>query len=76
MKYLKIVFGLVVVAGVMAVTVGPALAVVRPEFAWCEETKGKGQWEDKACTKGKANGGWETKEITNTREVTSSSPGG
>jgi hypothetical protein len=71
MKSLKIAFGLLIVAGSMAVTVGSALA---GEVRWinCTENPGHGQWKNSLCSKAKTNGGWETKEISETVEVTSS----
>jgi hypothetical protein len=70
MKYLKIAFGLVIVAGLMAVAASPAMA--RQGWVQCRENTGKGQWENSKCTTAKANGNWETKEITETLETTSS----
>jgi len=71
MKYLKIAFGLAMVAGLMAVAATPALAL-SPRWVVCEKVEaGKGQWEDSRCTKPKGGGGWETKEVKETREVTS-----
>jgi hypothetical protein len=69
MKYLKIAFGLIVVAGLMAVMAGPALA---EEYRWvgCEEKAGAGKWEDNKCEKAKAGGNWETKEPAVGKEVT------
>lgn len=75
MKYLKIAFGLVVVAGLMAVMAGPALAET---YRWvgCTENKEKGQWEDSKCEKAKSGGNWETKEpATGTEVTTATIPG-
>jgi hypothetical protein len=70
MKYIKMAFGFIVVAGLMAVMAGPALAEgVRS--VGCIENKEKGQWEDSNCEIAKAKGNWETKEPTETKEVTS-----
>jgi hypothetical protein len=67
MKYLKTAFGLVVVAGLMAVVASPAMAVPR----WVECVKGSGQYTSSTCTTAGA-GGWETRELTGTSELTTS----
>jgi len=72
MKHLKIAFGLVVVAGLMAVVAAPAMAE-GPIWVTCTKVA-KGKWLDSACTKAGA-GEWETKAVTETVEVTSSSTG-
>jgi hypothetical protein len=74
MKYLKIVFGLAAVAGLMAV-VAPA-AMANPRWVTCKANAGKGNFEDSLCSKAKVNGGWETAEIAESVEVTASSPTG
>jgi hypothetical protein len=67
MKYLKIAFGLMLVAGLMAVTAGSASA-----FLWvgCVENAGKGHFEDNKCEKSQSGGNWETKEPAAGKEVT------
>ena len=67
MKYLKMVFGLVVVAGLMAVVASPAVAV--PRWVHCVKSE-KGKYSDGTCSK--SGTGWETKELTETSEVTAS----
>jgi hypothetical protein len=69
MKYLKIAFGLLIVAGLMAATAGSALA---EEYRWvgCEEKAGAGKWEDNKCEKAKSGGNWETKEPAAGKEIT------
>ena len=67
MKYLKMAFGLAVVAGLMAVVVSPAMAV--PRWVHCVKSE-KGKWSDGTCSK--SGTGWETKELVGTSEVTSS----
>ena len=64
MKYLKMAFGLVLVAGLMAVVASPAMAV--PRWVHCVVGKGwmAGLRENRE--------GWETKELVGTSEVTSS----
>jgi hypothetical protein len=71
MKHLKIAFGLVVVAGMMAVATSSAIAA-GPIWVTCLPRPGAGHFEDSHCTKAKENGGWETSELTKTVEVTSS----
>jgi len=68
MKYLKIAFGLVMVAGLMAAVASPAMAV--PRWVHCVKVE-HGKWLDNNCTKEGA-GEWETKELVGTSEVTSS----
>ncbi len=68
MKYLKIVFGLALVAGLMSVVASPAMAV--PRWVHCVKVE-KGKWLDNNCTKA-GEGTWETKELVGTSEVTSS----
>jgi hypothetical protein len=67
MKYLKIAFGLVVVAGLMAVVAAPAMATPR----WVTCVKGSGKYENSLCVK-EGSGGWETKELEGTSTITSS----
>jgi len=73
MKHLKIVFGLAVLAGLMAVATAPAMAL-GPRWVTCApEPKKLGHWKDKQCTvPAPGNGEWETAQITTTVEVTSS----
>ena len=71
MKSLKIAFGLVVVAGLMAVVVSPAMAA-GPIWVTCEKST-TGKWMPGTCTE--KGSGWETVAVTETREVTSSSVG-
>ena len=67
MKYLKMAFGLVVVASLMAVVASPAMAV--PRWVHCVKSA-TGKYSNGLCN---ASGtGWETKELTETSEVTSS----
>jgi hypothetical protein len=67
MKYLKMAFGLAVVAGLMAVVASPAMAV--PRWVHCVKST-TGKYNSGLCTT--AGTGWETKEITETSEVTTS----
>jgi hypothetical protein len=69
MKHLKIVFGLVVLAGLMAVSAMPAMAAVP---RWVECVGGGGAWPNADCVKGSGNNEWGTKELEGTSEVTSS----
>ena len=68
MKYLKIAFGLALVASLMSVVASPAMAV--PRWVHCVKVE-KGKWLDNNCTKAGA-GTWETKELVGTSETTSS----
>jgi hypothetical protein len=67
MKYLKIAFGLALVAGLMAITASSAMATPR----WVTCVKGSGKFENNQCVK-IGSGGWETKELVGTSTVTSS----
>ena len=67
MKYLKMVFGLAVVGGLMAVVASPAVAV--PRWVHCVKSE-KGKWSDGTCSK--SGTGWETKELVGTSEITGS----
>jgi hypothetical protein len=69
MKHLKIAFGLVVLAGLMAVSAVPAMAAVP---RWVECVGGGGAWPNADCVKGSGNNEWGTKELEGTSEVTSS----
>jgi len=69
MKYLRIAFGLALVAGLMAVVASPAMAV--PRWVHCVKVT-TGQWEDSNCSKKGSTNVYETKAITETSEVTSS----
>jgi len=74
MKHLKIAFGLVVVAGLMAVVASPAMAA-GPIWVTCVNVgANNGKWVDPQCTKAGV-GEWETRAVTETVEVTSSSTG-
>jgi hypothetical protein len=75
MKYLKIAFGLVVVAGMMAIATSSAMAKGPIWVSCLFRGVPNGQWEDAQCTKANPKGAWETSEITKTVEVTSSSTG-
>jgi hypothetical protein len=73
MKYLKLVFGLAMLASMMAVTASSAMAK-EPVWVTCLPAKngaGTGTFEDSHCTKPLHNGNWETSELTKTVEVTS-----
>ena len=67
MKYLKMAFGLAVVAGLMSVVASPAVAV--PRWVHCVKSE-KGKFSDGTCSK--SGTGWETKELVGTSEITSS----
>ena len=67
MKYLKIAFGLALVAGLMAITTSSAMATAR----WVTCVKGSGKYENSLCVK-EGSGGWETKALAATSTVTSS----
>ncbi len=69
MRYLKIAFGLVMVAGLMAVAASPAMAL-GPRWVTCAKVSTGGQWSSGTCTT--SGTGWETKAISETVEVTSS----
>jgi hypothetical protein len=72
MKYLKLAFGLAVLASMMAVMVSSAMAK-EPIWVSCLfRGANNGQWEDSQCTKAKPKGSWETSELMTTVEVTSS----
>jgi hypothetical protein len=71
MKYLKIILGLVMVAGLMAVVASPAMALT-PRWVTCVANAGAGHFTENKCITAGANGGWETAEIAKTVEVTSS----
>ena len=68
MKRLKIAFGLVVVAGLMAVVAAPAMAV--PRWVTCAKVASGGHFSSGSCTT--AGTEWATKELVGTSEVTSS----
>jgi hypothetical protein len=72
MKYLKIAFGLALVAGLMAVAAAPAMAA--PRWVHCVKVKtaGTGQWNNANCSEIDKTNEYETKAITETSEVTSS----
>ena len=67
MKYLKIAFGLALVAGLMSVVASPAMAV--PRWVHCVKSE-TGKYSNGLCNA--AGTGWETKELVGTSEVTSS----
>ncbi len=69
MKCLKIVLGLVVVAGLMAAVASPAMAV--PRWVHCVKAEsGEGHYNSGFCDE--PGTGWETRELEGTIEVTSS----
>jgi hypothetical protein len=71
MKHLKIAFGLVVVAGLMAVMASSAMAEAR--WVHCVKvTPNTGKWTNNTCTT-HGTGEWETKQlgVSETSEVTS-----
>jgi len=72
MKYLKIAFGLALVAGLMAVVASSAVAA--PRWVHCVKVKtaGTGQWNNANCSEIDKTNEYETKAITETSEVTSS----
>ncbi len=67
MKYLKIAFGLALVASLMAITASSAMATAR----WVTCEKGSGQYTSNTCATLGA-GGWETKAFIGTSTVTAS----
>ena len=67
MKYLKMAFGLALVAGVMSVVASPAMAV--PRWVHCVKST-TGKYSNGLCNE--AGSGWETTEVIGTSEVTSS----
>jgi hypothetical protein len=70
MKYLKIAFGLVMVAGMMAVATSSAMAA--PKWVTCLNVGvNKGKWTNSTCSK-PGTGEWETSEVAATIETTSS----
>jgi hypothetical protein len=71
MKHLKIAFGLVVAAGLMAVVASPAMALGPRAVTCVKVAAGTGKWTSNKCTTAGI-GEWETKEITETEEVTAS----
>ncbi len=73
MKYIKMAFGLIAVAGLMAVMASSAVAA-QPKWVACEKVT-SGKWIDNNCTTA-GSGTFETKVVAETVEVTSSSPGG
>ncbi len=68
MKHLKIVFGLVVLAGLMAVAAAPAMATPR----WVECVKEGSSFENSSCSKRGSTNTWSTRELVGTKAVTSS----
>jgi hypothetical protein len=73
MKYLKLTFGLIVAAGLMAAAASPALAL-GPRWVHCVKVApNTGKWTNNTCTT-HGTGEWETKQlaVTETSEVTSS----
>jgi hypothetical protein len=73
MKHLKMAFGLVVLAGLMAIAASPAMAL-SPRWVTCVKKASSG-FKNSLCTEAGA-GEWATQEISETVEVTSSSPTG
>jgi hypothetical protein len=76
MKHLKVVFGLAVLAGLMAVMASSAMAL-GPRWVTCLPAKevGKGHFNDSGCLESDKTNEWETTEVTETLETTSSSTG-
>jgi hypothetical protein len=76
MKYLRIAFGLVVMAGLLTVAAAPAMAL-SPRWEQCKtvEIANSGNWKDSLCSVAQANGTWLTMQVTSTEEVTSKSIG-
>jgi len=73
MKHLRIAFGLVVMAGLMAVAAAPAMAAnARWEQCKKVETAKTGNWKNALCSEAQKEGEWLTMEVTETEEVTSS----
>lgn len=68
MKHLKIAFGLVVVAGLLAVAAAPAMATPR----WVECVKEGSSFENSSCSKRGSTNTWSTRELVGTKAVTSS----
>ena len=71
MKHLRIAFGLVVVAGLMAIAAAPAMAA-NARWEQCKNVGTGGHWSNALCSKPATGGAWETKEVTETEELTSS----
>jgi hypothetical protein len=69
MRYLKIVLGLALVAGLMAVVASPAMAA-QPKWVFCNEVT-SGKWTNSGCTTS-GSGKFETAAVTETVEDTSS----
>jgi hypothetical protein len=72
MKYIKIALGLTIVAGLMAVMAGPALA---EQVRWVNCVKETGPWKNSECSEKGPPNEYKTKEITETISVASSSKG-
>jgi hypothetical protein len=69
MRHLRIVVGLVVMAGTMAIAASPAMA--NPRWGFCNKVGAGGHWTTSKCTSS-GSGEWETAEVASTQEVTSS----
>jgi len=69
MRYLKMAFGLVVVASMMAVMASSAMALTGPRWVTCLKVV-KGTFENNLCSKG-TSGEWETSAVKETIETTS-----
>jgi hypothetical protein len=76
MKYLRLVFGLIVFAGLIAATTSSAIAL-GPRWVTCLPAKevGKGHFNDSGCLENDKTNEWETTAVSETLEVTSSSLG-
>jgi hypothetical protein len=78
MKHLRIAFGLVVMAGLLAVAAAPAMAL-SPRWEQCKtvEIANSGNWKDSLCSVPQGSGTWLTMQLTEkeTEEVTSKSIG-
>jgi len=76
MKHLRIAFGLVVMAGLMAIAAVPAMAL-SPRWEQCKtvEIANSGNWKDSLCSVPQGSGTWLTMQVTSTEEVTSKSIG-
>jgi len=76
MKYLKIAFGLAVMAGLMAISAAPSMAA-SPRWVQCKKVgTTEGRWKNNLCNERGGTEEWATREITETEEVTSSTKPG
>ncbi len=67
MRYLRIAYGLALIAGLMVVVASPAMAT--PRWVHCIKSATGGHWSSGTCTS--VGTGWETQELLATSEVTS-----